>query len=185
MGVAALRHLFQLLCRPVTIVQGNVLVPNDSPQFPAGIGLTTRRFWFVVLSQVIILEGDITKTDVLRLLDDSVFDLPELFLLGQLFSFSGFVVVVTLHLALEPAPPVVARTHYRQLLQLVHYLVHGFLHGLGEVSVGFFAPDRFQLSGQLLHLLLNLRSRTDASCHLLSELPDCAAGLPHQFIPRL
>ena len=168
-----------------TIVQGNVLVPNDSPQFPAGIGLTTRRFWFVVLSQVIILEGDITKTDVLRLLDDSVFDLPELFLLGQLFSFSGFVVVVTLHLALEPAPPVVAPTHHWQLLQLVHYLVHGFLHGLGKVAIGFFALDRFQLSGQLLHLLLNLRSRADTLCHLLSELPDCTACLPNQFIPRL
>ena len=138
-----------------------------------------------MLSQVIILEGDLPQPDALCLLDDSVFDLPELFLLGQLFPFSGFVVVVTLHLALEPAPPVVARTHYRQFLQLVHYLIHGFLHGLRDVAVGFFALERFQLSGQLLHLLLNLRSRADALRHLLSELPDCAAGLPHQFVPRL
>lgn len=90
-----------------------------------------------------------------------------------------------LRLPLEPAPPVVALTHYRQLLQLVHYLIHGFLHGLWKVAIGFFALDRFQLSGQLLHLLLNLRSRTDALCHLLGELPDCAASLPHQLIPRL
>ena len=185
MGVAALRHLLQLLRRPVTVVQRNVLVPNDSPQFPAGIGLTTRRFRLVVLSQVVVLEGDLVQPDALRLLNNSVFDLPELFLLGQLFPFSGFVVVVALHLTLEPAPPIVARTHHRQRLQLVHHLIHGFLYGLGKVAVGFFALDRFQLSGQLLHLLLDLGSCTDASCHLLGELPDRAASLPHQFIPRL
>ena len=184
-GVAAFRHLLQLLCRPVTVVQRNVLVPNDTPQFPAGIGFIPHMFRLVVLSQVIILEGDFPQPDALRLLYDSVFDLPELFLLGQLFPFSGFVVVVTLHLALELAPPTVALTHYRQLLQLVHHLIHGFLHGLGKVAVGFFALDHFQLSSQLLHLLLNLRSRADTLRHLLSELPDRAAGLLNQFIPRL
>ena len=122
---------------------------------------------------------------MLRLLDDSVFDLPKPFLLGQLFPFSGFVVVVALHLAPEPAPLVVAFANHRQLLQLVHYLVHGFLHGLGEVAIGFFPPDRFQLSGQLLHLLLNLRSRTDALHYLLGELSDCETSLPHQLVSRL
>ena len=142
-------------------------------------------FRFISLRYAIVLKGDLTQPDALRLLDDSVFDLPKLFLLGQFFSFSGFVVVVVFHLTLEPAPLVVARTDHRQFLQLVHYLIHGFLHGLGKVAIGFFALDRFQLSGQLLHLLLNLRSRADTLCHLLSELPDCAAGLPNQFIPRL
>ena len=93
--------------------------------------------------------------------------------------------VAAFHLTLEPAPLVIARTNYLQFLQLVHHLIHGFLYGLGKVAVGFFALDRFQLSGQLLHLLLDLGSCTDASCHLLGELPDRAASLPHQFIPRL
>lgn len=93
--------------------------------------------------------------------------------------------VAAFHLTLEPAPLVIARTNYLQFLQLVHHLIHGFLYGLGKVAIGFFALDRFQLSDQLLHLLLDLRSRANALRHLLSELPDRPAGLPHQFIPRL
>ena len=61
-----------------------------------------------MVGQVSVLEGDLPQTDTLRLLDDSVFDLPELFLLGQLFLLSGLVVVVALYLTLEDAPLVVA-----------------------------------------------------------------------------
>ena len=37
---------------------------------------------------------------------------------------------------LESAPLVVALTDHRQLLQLIHDFVYGFLHRLGQVAVG-------------------------------------------------
>ena len=61
-----------------------------------------------MVAQVSVLEGDLPQPDALRLLDDGVLDLPELFLLGQLFLLSGLVVVVAFYLALEGAPLVVA-----------------------------------------------------------------------------
>ena len=81
MGVASLRQPLQSLCHLVTVCQRKRLVPDDLPQFPAGIRLTTHLLRLVVASQVRILESDLPQTDTLRLLDDSVFDLPELFLL--------------------------------------------------------------------------------------------------------
>ena len=109
-------------------------------------------------SQIGILEGDFPQPDALRLLDDGILNLPELFFLRQLFLFSGLVVVVAVNFILEDAPLVVALFHYRQFFQPVHYLVHGFLDGLGQVAVGLLALDRLQLSGQLFYLLLDLRN---------------------------
>ena len=124
MGVASLRQPLQFLCHLVTVCQRKRLVPDDLPQFPAGIRLTTHLLRLVVASQVRILESDLPQTDTLRLLDDSVFDLPELLLLGQLFLLSGFVVVVAVNFILKGVPLVVARLNHRQFLQFVHYLVH-------------------------------------------------------------
>ena len=84
-GVASLCQPLQFLHRVVPVCQRKGLVPDDLPQFPAGIGLSPPLFWFIMASQVGILEGDFPQPDALRLLDDGVLDLPELFLLGQLF----------------------------------------------------------------------------------------------------
>ena len=138
-----------------------------------------------MVAQVNVLEGDLPQPDALRLLDDGVLDLPELFLLRQLFLFSGLVVVVAVNFILESAPLVVALTDHRQLLQLIHDFVYSFLHRLGEVAVGLLALDRFQLSGQLFHFLLDLRVRADTSCHLPREFSDSPASFPNQLIPRL
>ena len=185
MGVASLRQPLQLLHGAVPVLQRKCLVPDDLPQFPAIIGLSPQPLRFVMVAQVSVLEGDLPQTDALRLLDDSVLDLPELLLLGQLFSFSGLIVVVVLYLTLEDAPLVVAGFHYWYLLQLVYDFVHGFLYRLGEIAIGLLALDGLQLSGQLFHLLLDLRVRADTSCHLLCEFSDSPACLPHQLIPRL
>ena len=136
-----------------------------------------------MVAQVSILEGNLPQPDALRLLDDSVFDLPELFLLGQFFLLSGLVVVVAVHLTLEEAPLVVARPDHWQFLQLVHDFVYSFLHRLGEVAVGLLTLDRPQLSGQLLHLLLDLRSRADALRHFMSQTSNGPPCLPHQRVP--
>ena len=93
--------------------------------------------------------------------------------------------VAAFHLTLEPAPLVIARTNYLQFLQLVHHLIHGFLHRLGEIAVGLLALDNLQLSSQLLHLLLDLRSRADTLRHLTGQTSNGPACLPHQLIPRL
>ena len=138
-----------------------------------------------MVGQVSVLEGDLPQPYPLRLLNDGVLDLPELLLLGQLFLLSGFIVVVALYLTLEDAPLVVALFHYRKFLQPVHYLVHGFLDGLGQVAVGLLTLDRLQLSGQLLHLLPDLRSRADALRHLTGQTSNGPASFPHQLIPRL
>ena len=79
----------------------------------------------------------------------------------------------------------VALTDLWQLLQLVHYLVHGFLDGLGQVAVGLLTLDRFQLCRERLHQFLHLRVVADTSCHLLCEFSDGPVCLPHQLIPRL
>ena len=146
-GVAALCQPLQFLRRAVPVGQGEGIVLNNLPQFPAGIGLALHLLRFVMPGQVNVLEGDLLHADALRLLDDSVLDLPELLLLGQFFLLSGLVVVVAVHLTLEDAPLVVALFHYRQCFQPVHYLVHGFLDGLGQVAVGLLTLDRLQLSG--------------------------------------
>ena len=172
MGVASLRQPLQFLHRAIPVCQRKVLVPDDLPQFPAGIRLTTHPLRLVVAGQVRILESDFPQTDTLRLLDDGVLDLPELFLLGQCFLLSGLVVVVAVHLTLESAPLFVALTDLWQLLQLVHYLVHGFLDGLGQVAVGLLTLDRFQLCRERLHQFLHLRVVADTSCHLLCEFSD-------------
>ena len=93
--------------------------------------------------------------------------------------------VVALHLTLEDAPLAVAGLDYWQLLQLVHHLVHRFLHRLGQVAVGLFALDCLQLSGQLLHQRFCFRVSADAPGHLLGEPPDGPPRLPHQLIPGL
>ena len=162
MGVASPCQPLQLFRRPVPVLQRKCLIPDDLPQFPAIIRLAPHLLRLIILGQIFVLEGDLPQPDALRLLDDSVFDLPELFLLRQLFLFSGLVVVVAVNFILESAPLVVALTDHRQLLQLIHDFVYGFLYQLGEVAVGLFALDRLQLSGQLLYLLLDLRSRADA-----------------------
>ena len=184
-GVAALCQPLQFLHCSVPVAQGESVITDNMSQFPAGIGFASYLLRFVVAGQVSVLEGDLPQPDALRLPDDSVFDLPEFFLLGQLFLLSGFVVVVAVDCILEDTPLFVAGFHRWYFLQIVHYLIHGFLHGLGEVSVGLFALDRFQLSGQLLHLLLDGRLCADAPGHLLCEFSNGPAGFPHQFVPRL
>ena len=93
--------------------------------------------------------------------------------------------VAAFHLTLEPAPLVIARTNYLQFLQLVHHLIHGFLHRLGEIAVGLLSLNRFQLFSQLRHLLLDLRASTDSPSHLLGEFSDGLPSFPHHFILRL
>ena len=184
-GITSFRQPLQFLRCTVPVFQRKGIVPDDLPQFPAIIGLTSHLLRFVMVAQVSVLEGDIPQPYPFRLLNDGILDLPELLLLGQLFLLSGLVVAVAVHLTLEDAPLVVARPDHWQFLQLVHDLVHGFLHRLGEVAVGLLALDRFQLSGQLFHFLLDLRVRADTSCHLPREFSDSPASFPNQLIPRL
>ena len=112
-GVTSSGKLFHFLGSLVPVGQRKGLVPDDLPQFPAEIGLAPHLLWFVMPSQVSVLERNLPQVDALRLPDDGVFDLPELFLLRQLFLLSWLVVVVAVYLALEGAPLVVALTHYR------------------------------------------------------------------------
>ena len=157
-GLTSFRQLLQFLRCTVPVLQRKCLVPDHLPQFPAIIRLAPYLLRLVVASQVRILESDLPQPDALRLLDDSVFDLPELFLLRQLFLFSGIVVVVAVNFILKGVPLVVARLNHRQFLQFVHYLVHRFLHRFGQIAVGLLALDRLQLRGQLFHLLPDLRN---------------------------
>ena len=71
MGVASPCQPLQLFRRPVPVLQRKCLVPDDLPQFPAGIGLTPYLLRFVMVGQVSVLEGDFPQTDTLRLLDDA------------------------------------------------------------------------------------------------------------------
>ena len=157
-GITSLRQPLQLLRRLVPACQRKGLVLDDLPQFPAIIGFTSHLLRFVMAGQVSVLEGDLPYADALCLLDDGVLDLPELLLLGEFFPLSGLVMVAALYITLEDASLPIALTDHRQLLQLIHDFVHSFLHRLGKVAVGLLALDCLQLSGQLFHLLLDLRN---------------------------
>src|SRR5699024_3000286 len=88
-GVTESGKLFQLLHRAIPLLQRQSFVPDNPPQLPAGIGLILYLLRFVMPSQVSVLEGNIPQPYPFRLLNVGVLDLPKLFLLGQLFSFSG------------------------------------------------------------------------------------------------
>lgn len=50
MGAATLRHPLQFFRRPVTVVQRNGFVPNNSPHLPACVGFNPCLFRFVVFN---------------------------------------------------------------------------------------------------------------------------------------
>ena len=63
------------------LLHGQALVPDDIPQRPVVVGFVSKFFRLVLLIEALLLEGDLTQPQALRLLDNRVFDLPELLLL--------------------------------------------------------------------------------------------------------
>ena len=63
------------------LLHGQALVPDDVPQCPVVVGGVAVFLRLVLLIEALLLEADLTQAQALRLLNDRVFDLPELLLL--------------------------------------------------------------------------------------------------------
>ena len=62
-------------------LHGQALVPDHIPEHPVVVRLVSEFFRLIVLTEILLLEADLTQAQALRLLNDRVFDLPELLLL--------------------------------------------------------------------------------------------------------
>lgn len=56
---------------------GNGVIPDH----PVVVSLVSEFFWLIVLTEILLLEGELIQPQALCLTDDGVFDLRELFLL--------------------------------------------------------------------------------------------------------
>ena len=62
-------------------LHGQALVPDHIPECPVVVGSVAVFLRLVLPIEALFLEGDLTQAQALRLLNDRVFDLPELLLL--------------------------------------------------------------------------------------------------------
>ena len=79
--IAAFRQPFHFRDGFAALLHGQALIPDHIPQCPVVVGGVAEFFWLIVLTEILLLEGDLIQPQVLRLTDDGVFDLGELFLL--------------------------------------------------------------------------------------------------------
>ena len=138
-----------------------------------------------VILHFLVLEGKPVHANMLRLMNDRVLDLTELFLLRQRRTQTFLSLgIVILHLTLQLPPRLIALIYRRQTRHLVDDLVHQLFHGLGQIAVGFLARYGAELFGEFPDHLLCLR--VDAG-HLPHGLRQFQHGFPrfhHQFVSR-
>lgn len=79
--IAAFRQLFHLRDGIAALLHGQALVPNHIPERPVVVRLVAEFLRLIVLIEILFLEGDLVQPQALRLTDDRIFDLCELFLL--------------------------------------------------------------------------------------------------------
>ena len=78
--IAAFRQPFHFRDGVATLLHGQALVPYDIPQRPVVVGGVLEFLRLIILTQVFLLEADLTQPQALRLLNDRILDLPELLL---------------------------------------------------------------------------------------------------------
>ena len=79
--IAAFRQSFHFRDGFAALLHGQALVPDHIPERPVVVRLVSEFFRLIVLTEILLLEADLTQAQALRLTDDGVFDLRELFLL--------------------------------------------------------------------------------------------------------
>ena len=79
--IAAFRQLFHFRDGAAPLLHGQALVPDHIPECPVVVGGVAEFFWLIVLTEILLLEGELIQPQALCLTDDGVFDLRELFLL--------------------------------------------------------------------------------------------------------
>ena len=79
--IAAFRQLFHFRDGFAALPHGQALVPDHIPERPVVVRLVSEFFRLIVLTEILFLEGELIQSQALRLTDDGVFDLRELFLL--------------------------------------------------------------------------------------------------------
>ena len=79
--IAAFRQLFHFRDGFAALLHGQALVPDHILERPVVVRLVSEFFWLIVLTEILLLEGELIQPQALRLLNDRIFDLRELFLL--------------------------------------------------------------------------------------------------------
>ena len=157
-GVTVLRKLLQLLRRLVPLYQRKTLIVRHALQILTLVAHGVGADLLAVILHFLVLKGKSIHAKMLRLFDDGVLDLSELFLLGQRRAQPFLPLgVVVLHLTLQLPPCLVARIHSGQPHHLVDDLVHQLFHWLRQIAVGFPAADLTELPRQIPDHLLRLR----------------------------
>ena len=79
--IAAFRQPFHFRDGFAALLHGQALVPDHIPECPVVVGGVAVFLRLVLPIEALFLEADLTQAQALRLLNDRVFDLPELLLL--------------------------------------------------------------------------------------------------------
>lgn len=74
-------HLYFRACHSIIFFfQGGFLAPDDPCQHLTGVGISSGVFVFILLVEIVVLEGDLAQTNTFSPLNDRVLDLVEFFL---------------------------------------------------------------------------------------------------------
>ena len=138
--VAAVRQRFQLLCSFVTFLQRQGFVHRHCVPRICWVRNTAGGILLRILLCARVLERDLVLPHLLCHLNDRIFDLPELLLLGERRTLPLFFCVEIVQPALQLPPAPVAFIHARQQLHLIDNGIDFLLEIFRQIPVGLLYP---------------------------------------------